>query len=493
MGIFTFFGKKVNNAIEIADDTLKIIQAEGPKKIAKISVRPLPAESDELKSAAIRQALSELNIKPANFVSSIPRNLTTIRNLRLPSVKDSEIESMVEFQATKQIPYSKEEIIIDYQIKSKDKDGFSDVMLVIVHQNIINKLLEVLRQADIEPAKVCLGSEGILNWYRIARKKQEEQADIATALLDLDTNWINFEIVLKDMLLFSRSFSIGKLPRLLEAEDSQKEAFQFWQDRLIEEVRRTYATYKSEKLGPRFGKLVLVGEEKTAKELSQKIETEFNVPVEIYEPFENLIVEENIKKGEILQQNISITSCLGIALAPASNRIDLLPAKLRRDRELQKKKKSLLLAVFLSLFSFLLAGSLFAKEIYDKKKLAAELEERIKITQSNADALEDMSEKTKLIKKQLDFRGSCLDILYEIYNIVPAQVSIMILTFDEDKLVTLRGSSKNMNDVFNLVDTLEKSDYFQGVEVRYASKRKVKGIELTDFQIQCPLTKLISK
>jgi len=44
-----------------------------------------------------------------------------------------------------------------------------------------------------------------------------------------------------------------------------------------------------------------------------------------------------------------------------------------------------------------------------------------------------------------------------------------------------------MSVAFSYVPILNKSEFFENVQVRYATQRKAVGSELTDFEIICPL------
>ena len=72
----------------------------------------------------------------------IPRHLATLRFIELPSTELSEINNMVEFQALKELPYAKEEIITSFKNLGAYKKGFSYIMLAIVKRQLIEEMIK---------------------------------------------------------------------------------------------------------------------------------------------------------------------------------------------------------------------------------------------------------------------------------------------------------------------------------------------------------------
>ena len=69
----------------------------------------------------------------------------------------------------------------------------------------------------------------------------------------------------------------------------------------------------------------------------------------------------------------------------------------------------------------------------------------------------------------------------------------MSISFNGKDYLVLRGVSNNMPAVFTFVSALEESEYFQNVKTKYATQRKAKGREVTDFEISCLLEQDLQK
>ena len=44
-----------------------------------------------------------------------------------------------------------------------------------------------------------------------------------------------------------------------------------------------------------------------------------------------------------------------------------------------------------------------------------------------------------------------------------------------------------MSDIFKLSAALEESSSFKNIELNYAAQKKIRGVELTNFQLVCSL------
>ncbi|MDD2654815.1 MAG: PilN domain-containing protein, partial [Candidatus Omnitrophica bacterium] len=103
--------------------------------------------------------------------------------------------------------------------------------------------------------------------------------------------------------------------------------------------------------------------------------------------------------------------------------------------------------------------------------------------------VEDTTKKMELIRDQLDYSNSGIDVIYELYNILPSSMSLNVFNLDEKGDLTLQGVSNQMSDIFSFQSKLEKSKNFKNVEVKYASKRMTSQGEVTDFRITCQVGK----
>ncbi|GAI08673.1 unnamed protein product, partial [marine sediment metagenome] len=142
--------KRLITVLEINGDWLKVVQAElhgKARKISRVVTEKIASPSDKEISQRIANLAKELEINSDFLVVSLPHQLAAVRNLELPSANPAEIKDMVQLQVGKQTPFTKEEIIYDYQILDTNEEGYSRVMLAIVHRDVIRRYFKILEDA----------------------------------------------------------------------------------------------------------------------------------------------------------------------------------------------------------------------------------------------------------------------------------------------------------------------------------------------------------
>ena len=160
-----FTPKSLTVAIDFSNGWIKIAQAEtkaGHISLVYITAAPFPVDvegKNQVSNKEFKKLVWDmLRFNPKNVISCLPRHLVTIRFLKLPSINEIEIAKMLEFQATRQLPFSKEDVVTGYKIFDLDKDGYSRVMLVIAQKNILDNHFAMLKEAGISPRLVYLST-----------------------------------------------------------------------------------------------------------------------------------------------------------------------------------------------------------------------------------------------------------------------------------------------------------------------------------------------
>jgi len=468
--------KGLTTVLEITQTHVKLVQSKSTptgKAITLIEVKDIIDTTDQTVSKVIKEIISASKIDPENLICIIPRSSSIVRNLRLPSQDPAEIENILDFQIKQQIPYAKEDIVSDYIVTGKDEAGFSDVLLVTVHKSIIQRYLNILNLANISPDVFSLSSLGISNWYSCL----DRASDSATLLVSIDSTVADLCLCYKNNLTFSRSVSFG----LSDISEEKQEGF-------IEQLHLTLSTYRKDKNSPDISRIALVAQSDKLTGLSQKLQSEFSLPVEIIDPLES-VPKDTVSLIPVGLENVSVAAVLGLALSKKETQLNLLPEDIHEQQKAKSFKKDLVRSLVLLILVLVFATSAVLFNIYKKQRYSNELDSILKEMGPSVEMAEASGKKLSLIKDRLSATGTSIDIIYELYNILPAQMSLNVFSLDEKDNVTLQGVSNQMSEVFSFQSSLEKSNYFKNIEVKYASKRKTRQGEITDFRITCQVNR----
>lgn len=470
--------------LEFTQDRVKLLVAVKKGQgfsLTKMSKRPINGLSDDEISGALEALLNESGVKKTSpLIISIPRHLFTVRSLRLPAVDEAELKDMAALQAGKQLPYPADELIWDFIIIEKRPDGYSDIALILGHRNVLDKYINILKKAGLEPDKAVISSEALYGWYFAAsgfKEAEELKGQQTRAIADIDTSHIDIIIVRDGILDFSRSFLIK--------DDLQE---------MVEEIRKTFYSYEKEN-SKTIDSVILTGIEQRAsslKPLLAGVETT-NKPAEFVHPLRAASSDYREGLSDFLEvsRDASFACSLGLAYNPQILKMDFLPPELKKQKLLREKKKRFIKTAVLAGAVFLAFAGLLSKDFMYRSQEYSLLNTKIKETDPKVKRLKEISQQISIVKQSLDMRGSSVDILREIFKIVPPEVSISVLDFELQKSLAIRGISTNMSGVFKFASEIKKSKYFKASEIKYAQKRVIKEKEFVDYEINCTLDRIL--
>ena len=466
--------------IEIGNDWLKLLENKtslSEKSSVKVSCVKL-VQIEESVSLTVSKIFKNLDINTQSVITYIPRHLVTARILEFPTIDPQEISDIVNLQVAKQTPYSKEEIISAHKIIGSEREGYAKVILAIARRNLINERIEVLEKANLRVEKVLLSSEGVYSWFKMAYANELKLESQAIGIMDIDSNYSDFIVIRKGALVFTRNILIGANQLLTEPGK--------WQDTFVEELKRSIELYQNEEKGTKVIKIFLSGASANIKYLDRAINTKLDIFTEITDPLKNLHAanELNVLREEKFKF-VSFSSLIGIAMGREQLKLDLTPAELRIQKQMEDKRKQLTLTGVLFTSIIMAMSLIFSINIYNKNAYLTELKKRASEIGSQASDIEKMRTRIELVKGRLDANGASLNMLEEIYKLTPREVYFTNIDIVERKETILKGRANAMSDVFKFVTSLESSPCFENVKATRTTTKKEKDGEYTEFDIVC--------
>jgi Tfp pilus assembly PilM family ATPase/Tfp pilus assembly protein PilN len=465
-------------AIEINEQYLKVALArllKGKKRcIFDYSIRPISGLTDAQISAAISDILKSLKYIPRPLIVSIPRNFATVRNLRLPSTNPQEINQMMDLHIVRMVPYRKEEIASDHQALDIDSAGYTQELLAIVHKDVLRKQAKILEAAGFLIDKIFLSSYGVWQWT-LANCSAQINASDFYLLLDIDSNITDFIVFSQKNLLFSRSISI--------------DARQIYQDlkmrKLIGEIRQSLVIFQTKEANKRPAKIFLSGANSVIREarIGQILNKELDIPLSLVRP---AYASPSVKgaSNEKILDSVSLSAISEFVLEEDKKRVCFVLPELQIKKTLRQKARDLITLGSLLVYVFIVVCAIIAGRIYNQQAYLKRLAGRFKEIEKEVSVLSRRLSTANFIKQYLRQRRIPLVVLAELNNLTPAQIAFDRVDIDESHKVALRGQAQRLSEVFKFVTALEGSKYFEDVRTKYTRKRKVRGEEATEFEIE---------
>lgn len=469
----------ITTGLSITDKAVKFVQVEirrQAKEVCALEGALIPIKGDEETAKALQKLLADKKPKDlGRVILSIPRNLATIHYVKLPSIKPDEIREMSRLQAAKQIPYDPGEIVLGHQVIQSSDEGYSDVVLIIVHQGIIAKYLGLLKKHKVEPQEITIDSQGIACWFSLQNHPSSETPAV---IVDLDSGYTRLDVLYRDTFIYSRAWTL----------DMSSPAG--YKQRLTDEINRSLLAYEKERIGQKPEKMFFTG----ASEPLTHIDQEFLANFSSYEPQKypqerSLNLKPSPKlKASSLSFN-SFAGLLGITLSQTQPAFNLLPEDIRRKISQTANKAELSKTIIFSCLIglALLAGAFF--NISLRQDSINRLNQQIRSLSGDSGKMEGLLKKLKIIKAQLK-QTHCIEILAEAAEAAGNEINLVSFNYKLDKPLTLKGQAKSLTDVFAFVNNLEASAAFKEARLQYSSARKAQAGEIVDFEIICSISQI---
>ncbi len=471
--------KNINSMIifESTDTTVKALWGKSVLKDVQVHgcvVRQLQSATPEDLSNAITSIMDEKTMRKYRpLILCVPRNKATLRNLKFPAKDGKELDDIINLHLTQEVPYSREEILHNYAVLGRDKSGFTNILLGIMHRRALIKQFSVFEKMNMYPDNVLLSTYGLLNYYKKARPVKTGDNRMRLCL-DIDSEFTDFFVFKGNNILFSKSIAIEG-DKLTDGDKLQK---------FIGELKQAMIVFQAGKQGA-FSGIYISGARVRRELLEKNIAGMFRIPVEVIDP---MLVNPSLPEVKDVRQVLvkaSFTAMLGITMDPMSAKFAfVLPeAKLRNDLTDLTRNLFAFGGVVLYVLVLFLLG--FMSRIYAQQAYVARLETEIKVLEhKNKGSLESL-DKIKLSRKFCNYRDSFLFYYYELTKIMPDNITINRILFTGGKEFSLVGSGSDMGDIFKFVKSLNDAKIFGNVKLRYSRKASEGSSRYNEFDIMC--------
>ena len=471
-----FIVPPVTTCLSISEEAIKLVQSRFEQRsepeISCLQSISLKDKSDQEIIKGLNELLQGKRQKDlGRFILLIPRQLVSLHYCRLPSRAPEEIKEMARLQAVKHLPYEPGAIILAYQAIRVTDEGYSDVVLVIAHHDIIRRYLKALEKNKLEPQEITVDSQGIYHWFRLQKDFNREAA---VTIIDLDSGFARLDILSGGMSIYSRAFALS-LP-LSE-----------YKPRLLEEIRRSFAAHEKEGLGPKPAEVLFTGGSEFLNYIDEGFLEGLGLKCLKCRQEQNVIfkTDSGLRLPD-LEKN-SFAAPLGMAISREKSSLNLLPGDVICAREKIACQRQMYKAGIFSLLIIVTITAAMFWSISLKQKIKRQLSQKLQGLSQESERIEKMAQRLNLVRNQLEQSHSCLDVLSEVFRVAGNDINLIFFGYDDSGPLILKGQAKTLSGVFNFVNALEASNMFQGVQVRHSSKRKLKDEEAADFEIISPI------
>lgn len=386
-----------------------------------------------------------------NIYISIPTNKVLLINNTYPTLKSSEINQIVKIQIDKISPYPPDKLVYGNEI-IENNDESSDVIMMGVHNDIIS----IAESYSTKKLNLLSIDCRVFSWI-----------ELMSGIID-DSNFQNQILIIDDsidlVILFFKNKKIKLIrPLFLKIDKSD----------FISELSYEI-NYSLQSLGIKsneFDKISIWNHSSWENITINEIKNKTNIIVEQF----NLEILGKISEGMLQRIN-------------KKNIVNFLPKKIH-EKQQQKIIFNKLKFYAISASLLLLIILLFFEINYgirsNKLKKLNDYYSQI-LPQANI-AIQN-NKKLNTLKSYTDKSNSSLECIREITDLLPAgDIEFVSFNYSNNKSITIRGSARNDDLVYEYFTELGKSKLFQTLKNQSINTRISNGQKRTIFSISLDL------
>ncbi len=336
--------------------------------------------------AQVRVAIADLfaRLKPGKVKVryAISGQAVFTRFVRLPPLKDENIEQLVTFEAQQHVPFPLNEVVWDYELI--EGAGDKEVVIVAIKSDALDEINQTVNDSGLVTQEVDVAPMALYNAFHATYGIPEEP----TLLIDIGAKTSNL-LYIEGRRFFTRSVSIGGVSitaaiakeygvsfaeaeyqkvnnglvalggghteQLEEAVAALAMVIRNALGRLPAEIARTTNYYRSQHGGSAPRRVLLAGGGANLPYTLEFFEEKLNLPVDYFNPVSNVAISKGVDTDLIRREGHLMGELVGLglrAIGKSDINIDLVPVVVEQARAADRRKP-----FFIAAAAILIAGT----------------------------------------------------------------------------------------------------------------------------------------
>ena len=439
--------------------------------VAKGDLRDVPEEEWV---QVVRSCLAEIRLKKTPAVCVLPPSQVITKNIEIPSLDDEEIRSIIDLQAGRHTPFSREEILVGYIKIGVFQRNYTKILLILVNRNVVKKQLELFDESGIKVDRVLFAPEGMAGFY--AQGLGVKDDDIPVGIVDVAFSQTTFLVESNKTVAMSRSIPIGMTHFLKEGDAARQ--------RLLAELAQSVESYQNEDINRLPEMFILTSDDAVLKEFQPQMQERLKIHVKIM-PYLDMILAGQSEMVKLVSQynDDSFLDLIGSGWTLEQVAVDMTPEEIKTQRAIEEKGRQVIRTGIYAVLIFILFAFIFVSREHFNNMSLERLREDYQQKRKKVVALDRKAQKTRIVKGYLKSRMIGLEVVRTLYQLIPDEIYLQSISLDENGTVEISGVSETMSRVFNFVTALEESDLFKNVKTKSTSARKERGKDVAAFDI----------
>ena len=373
---------------------------------------------------------------------------------------------MLEFEVPQLVPCSTQPWTWDFCITSWGQDGTSQVLVVLSPLSVVEFAMEQVHALGIEPYLATVSAA--LHAMRAPQSKDGEETSLCGRVW-WDHGSLDFAAIDGSKLVFLRGVRVsGQNSQALGCAEA--------------EVARSLSMLRERGICDAGLSVHVGGTNPEVPRLVERLGQSVSVRAD---PGCDLAMYDAALALDRVTCGTTVASWRSTRVHVT--RINLLPRhRKEKDRRARRRREVLGIGLRACLIALLMLVCL-RMSVWRKTRLLGQYQQRIAQIGPLAQTLEFLQGQLNMIQTQVQGSVSMLDIIGQMYEVLPQGVTIHYLSIDQNRQVVVRAQAKWLSQAFDCIDPLERSAYLSNVRQSYAYLREFKGQVLIDFELRADL------
>ncbi len=337
--------------LDITATSVKLLEFKPVKKkglkVVSYTVEPLPANAVDEKNLqdveavgeAIRRAVKRSGTRTKNCAVAVPSAMVITKVIQMPAdLKEHDMEAQIQLEADQYIPYSLEEVNLDFHVigESPNATNMVDVLLAASRsENVEDRTAAAeiggmnVRVVDIEPYTM----EASFNL--ISHQLPEDGEGQTVAVLDIGASMTSLCVLRDRKLIYTREQPFGgkqlteeimrryglsyedagRVKRVGGLPDNyEPEVLEPFRDLMVQQANRFLQFFFSADKNDYVDQIVLAGGSTGIPGVAELIEQRIGTPTIIADPFSNIAVASDIPQQRLIDDGPAMMIACGLAM-----------------------------------------------------------------------------------------------------------------------------------------------------------------------------------
>jgi len=329
--------------LDISDSSLKIVRLKKKGRFLKLAswadaeIKEGVIEEGEIKDedalvkeiAKVLQKVKGEKLGTKKVIAALPENKAFFQIIKMPKMAEKDLQKALPFEVENHIPLPIEKAYLDFQIISENnlKNDYFNVFVVAIPKIIVDSYFYCLKKAGLTPQALEVESQSIVR----ALVKNEISPD-PILILDFGKSTTSFIIFQNSFICFTSSIAIGSdnltesIAKELKIDIKEAERLKVryglkgFKDRefleeIVNQIKKYFIYYQGHYKDKKIKKIIFCGGGANLKGLLDFFAQELKNPVEIGNPWVNILPESFKEVPELsFKESISYAAALGLAL-----------------------------------------------------------------------------------------------------------------------------------------------------------------------------------